>query len=224
MPVQNVECQIAQLQIARFLQGEPVSADMLKQLEDHIGSCTDCRSHLAERKNQLLTLAGAEQPQPQPEKRKAPSKAVVSTPQPTAKPPIKTLIYSCSLALVLIAMSFVMRDPTALFGSRVEATQPPPVSEKRLAAVPPAEDPAPQWVESTEPTIFVASQMEPIEEGAPVEPPIPTPKPEVVVTVRPPAPKKKPIQPKPAPKKATPARASLRFYDSKGNSINPKTR
>lgn len=56
MPVQNIECQIAQSQIGRYLHGDRFSPDALKQLEGHISECQVCTEILAARKKALQTL------------------------------------------------------------------------------------------------------------------------------------------------------------------------
>lgn len=239
MPVQNVECQIAQLQIIRFLKGEAVSGDMVEQLEAHIGQCSECRAYLAERKQELLSLVGEERPSTRSSttsKLTTKDKAVVATPPSAAKFSWKTAAYAGGLTVVLLSMSLLSRNPTSFLGAKVQADSDQP--GQPLAAVssePSTVAATPSLSES--PTIFIASQIEPFERGSDeVEPasvpdsaPITEPtRSEPEVTVEQAAPKKaatptpkatKP-EPKPEPKPAATG-GSLRFYDAEGRPIDP---
>ncbi len=195
MPVQNVECQIARLQIGRFLKGELLPPDMMAQLEAHIGRCPECRAELAGRKAELQALANgrkepgtdaAQKPSATTERpaqarpsnprpmSEAPRKAAVATPPAAAPFPWKTVAYSLALAGVLVAMSFVAKDPTALLGPRLEPPDAEPSGEAaprtvtRTAAQ--SETPAASF-----PTIYVPSMDEPIDREAlqPEAPPAP---------------------------------------------------
>jgi len=186
MPVQNVECQIARLQIGRFLKGEVLPPDMMAQLEAHIGRCPECRAELAGRKAELQALANgrketateaaptaspsSERPAqarpsaPRP-KSEAPRKAAVATPPAAAPFPWKALAYSLALAGVLVAMSFVAKDPTALLGPRLES----PAAEPSGNAAPRTVVRATAQAETTAasfPTIYVPSMEEPIDREA----------------------------------------------------------
>ena len=146
MLVQNIECQIAQAQIGRFVSGGSLSPEALTQLEGHIGECPECRSFLAERKAALQAIlaggaiAAVELPsdsEPQP---KAPARfgfglpvrwraLLVANPnspedrepKPDRSTTLKPLILSGALALVLVAMSMFSKNPTALFGEKALA-------------------------------------------------------------------------------------------------------
>lgn len=54
MPVQNIECQIAKAQLGRYLQGEKMDAEVVRQLEEHVATCPHCKEELAEKRNSLL--------------------------------------------------------------------------------------------------------------------------------------------------------------------------
>lgn len=56
MPVKNVECQLAEMQIGRYVSGEHLSSEALKQLEAHVASCQSCSMVLAERRKSLHSM------------------------------------------------------------------------------------------------------------------------------------------------------------------------
>jgi hypothetical protein len=101
MATRNLECQIAQLQIGRYLNGDPLSADALVSLEGHISECPGCAADLRLRKIALqanlptvetVPAAPASAPHPAPsaagprildllrEKSAVPTHAVVEVP------------------------------------------------------------------------------------------------------------------------------------------------
>lgn len=56
MAVKSVECQLAELQIGRYVAGEPLSSEALKQLERHVANCTSCNRVLSDRKQALRSM------------------------------------------------------------------------------------------------------------------------------------------------------------------------
>jgi hypothetical protein len=60
MQVENIECQIAQAQIGHFLTGSGLSEEAIKQLEEHIGACPDCKAVLNERRSELRAMLTGE--------------------------------------------------------------------------------------------------------------------------------------------------------------------
>lgn len=59
MPVQNIECQIANAQLGRYIAGEGMAAEAVRQLEAHVSSCPDCKRTLEEKRAALVaTLEG----------------------------------------------------------------------------------------------------------------------------------------------------------------------
>lgn len=61
MNLQNIECQLAQAQMNRYVAGDPLPEDTLQQLEKHLASCSDCRAVATEKKVTLqMKLAQAE--------------------------------------------------------------------------------------------------------------------------------------------------------------------
>ncbi|MCH7599754.1 MAG: zf-HC2 domain-containing protein [Myxococcales bacterium] len=153
MQVKNVECQIAQAQMRRYLAGEEMPTAVVSDLEAHLKGCAECMA-AAQIERQSLTnvltnrsagksrkSASPDAPAPQPpipfatklaRKRLQPGKAAIQAPvdildtpdeQHAPKPKkksinLKTVAYSLGLALILVLMSTVMKDPTAVFGPR----------------------------------------------------------------------------------------------------------
>lgn len=58
MTVQNFECKIAKSQIGRYLSGEAMSAESLRQLEEHIAECASCKLTVVERRAALQGMLG----------------------------------------------------------------------------------------------------------------------------------------------------------------------
>ncbi len=56
MEPQNVECQLAQQQMERYLRGEPLPDDVLNGLESHIKSCADCTAFAEEKRVSLEAM------------------------------------------------------------------------------------------------------------------------------------------------------------------------
>ena len=148
MQVKNIECQIAQAQLRRYLTGEEMPNAIVGDLETHLKLCPECMDAAQTLRESLRgalssKITGKPEPQqPKPE-RKAIAQAVatgmaavqtqvqtpadlLSAPDSDFKPAkpkrkssnTKTLFYSGALALVLILMSTIFKDPTALFGPR----------------------------------------------------------------------------------------------------------
>ncbi len=56
MPTQNIECQLAQGQLNRYLAGDAISEAALVQLEGHVGECETCRLMLVEKRKALENM------------------------------------------------------------------------------------------------------------------------------------------------------------------------
>ncbi len=54
MRVRNIECQLAQGQIRRYLNGDPLSDVAVEQLEDHLSECPDCTEFFQDCKQELI--------------------------------------------------------------------------------------------------------------------------------------------------------------------------
>lgn len=70
MPTQNIECQLAQGQLNRYLAGDAISEAALVQLEGHVGECETCRLMLVEKRKALENMI-------------TPQTAVVAAPEST---------------------------------------------------------------------------------------------------------------------------------------------
>jgi len=148
MADRRFECQIAKGQIGRYLAGDAFSAEAMRQLEEHIADCLECKTYLNDRKSSLQSMLG--QPRiPAPPEPEVSTPATEATPiaQPAPKIPFagmeffgaltkamqpraaakpeasfwKTFGYSIALALVLGGMSLVSRNMSAITGQTVLA-------------------------------------------------------------------------------------------------------
>ena len=156
MPVQEFECQIARGQIGRYLSGEALSAEGLRQLGAHVAECSECKGFLDHRKAALQGMLG-ETSMPTREQAHAvvdvnPSEALiaqirarseaeepaVSAPTPVANKPVKPILtkpilYCGLLGIVLVGMTYMTRNPSGLLGphaSQIVAASPPAADEK----------------------------------------------------------------------------------------------
>ena len=162
MPVQEFECQIARGQIGRYLNGDGLSSEALRQLGAHVAECSECKTFLDHRKSALQGMLG-EAPMPVGETARAvvdvnPSEALIAQiraktveeePQPAAsaapkptKPLVtKPIIYCGLLGLVLVGMTYLTRNPSGLLGphaSQIVAAGPPPQeADKKATEIPP---------------------------------------------------------------------------------------
>ncbi|MCW5940450.1 MAG: zf-HC2 domain-containing protein [Fimbriimonadaceae bacterium] len=140
MQVQSLECQLTQAQLKRYLAGQPMPEELLDQLERHLQSCPDC---LGEAKRMRGQMGGGEAVAD--ESKSSPMAAVMQqvrraverpTPATLLDPPgtdgmppnlleilkqPRNLVLSVALAIVLVLMSTVFRDPTGLLGARATA-------------------------------------------------------------------------------------------------------
>jgi hypothetical protein len=199
MQVKNIECQIAQAQLRRYLTGEDMPNSIVTDLETHLRHCAECMDSAHSLRESLKgvlhakvtgkpvavpaiprpKLAAAPTPEPtEPEPGPEPARAVVQTPADLLNAPDKdfrpkktanksnwkTLAYSGALALVLILMSTVFKDPTQLFGPRASSVtqDTPPATETQ---------PAPTSEPTTDPVTNVTqADPQPTTETVPTEP------------------------------------------------------
>ncbi|MCH8979393.1 MAG: zf-HC2 domain-containing protein [Armatimonadetes bacterium] len=175
MQVKNVECQIAQAQMRRYLAGEEMPLAIVSDLEAHLKGCADCMAAAQLERQSLASVltnritgqsrrpASPAAPAPQSPipfatklapKRLQPGKASIQAPIDIFDAPdeqyapdpkkkkksinLKTVAYSLGLALILVLMSTVMKDPTAIFGPRAVGpnTDTPPQAQEETT--PPA--------------------------------------------------------------------------------------
>ena len=157
MAIGNVECHLARAQLKRLGQGEQLPAEIDADLEQHLRICEECRLEAVRLRQVLMGDAAPVEPKakvkptdlilqmgelirslisrlPLPgAKRLAPSKSNGWMNDPgtpfvkDSRVNMRVAFTSIGLALTLIAMSTILRDPTALLGakagSKTAATQ-----------------------------------------------------------------------------------------------------
>jgi hypothetical protein len=114
MAVKNVECQLAEMQIGRFVSGEALSAEAIKQLDAHLAVCANCNTVLNDRRKALKSMLNQ-------------GYAAVTTDIPTAR---KENLLIKALAEKATTAKFTPPRRTA-----VEASPEPATSKKRLNPV-----------------------------------------------------------------------------------------
>ena len=147
MSVKKLECQLAQAQLGRYLVGDAISPEALVQLEKHFEVCGECQHEIKSRKQRL---EGEDS---------LPVQAVVQPAGSTQaleqkKLKLKPLILSSALALTLVAMSYLSKNPASVFGNKVAppanpnnsptTTEVKPLETKSQAHIPIAEPVAKQ--------------------------------------------------------------------------------
>lgn len=140
MTVKNIECQIATVLMKRFLDGDNLPQGLLDDLERHLRACPSCQTILNNEHASIEeVLDGPAEPKgvaswmsrlnPAAAGAGGPANTMVhpgfgayATPAPapglSALKNPKVLFLSLALALVLIAMSTLLRNPTNLLGPR----------------------------------------------------------------------------------------------------------
>jgi hypothetical protein len=107
MQVKNIECQIAQAQLGRYLAGEGMAGEAVRQLEIHLAKCVDCKRVLDEKRRALLaTLEGAST-----NSHPAPVEPAVPSRSETNEEPPRTS--ASRLAQAILAKSAVAQAPSA---------------------------------------------------------------------------------------------------------------
>lgn len=142
MPVETIECQIVQAQLARYLMGDALSPEVVSEIESHVAGCSLCRLEVADRRATLQSLLGGAPAQTtrfntdiliDALREKTPtSHAVVDSPATQSAPtrPLtarnlsKPLMYGTALAVVLLGMSYFGKNPTSILGERAATTMP----------------------------------------------------------------------------------------------------
>lgn len=135
MQSENLECQIAQAQMGRYLGGEGLSSEAISQLETHVRGCHGCKEAIQERRRSLesvlalpltedlpaLKVSRSVNIKPASMKwvdaiRREPSEPATPAAQKTAR--WRTPAYAGGLVVVLISMSMLTKEPTKVFGDR----------------------------------------------------------------------------------------------------------
>lgn len=148
MAIGNVECHLARAQLKRLGQGEQLPAEIDADLEQHLRICEECRLEAVRLRKVLMGDAAPAEPKakvnpselllqvgeivrnlisrlPIPgAKRLAPSSSKEWMNEPgtpfvkDSRVNMRVAFTSIGLALTLIAMSTILRDPTALLGAK----------------------------------------------------------------------------------------------------------
>lgn len=137
MELKDIECQLALMQLKRYLGGGALSDDSLRSLQSHLKECESCKQAL--QSGQLNA-----NPSPAPTHAVVNSKPSKADPAPATpkdammQPAIKglaglmdkipgnakTLVLSIGLAGTLIGMSMIAKNPTSMFGPRANEVLP----------------------------------------------------------------------------------------------------
>ncbi|HWD38944.1 MAG TPA: hypothetical protein VG944_08860 [Fimbriimonas sp.] len=159
MPAKNIECQLVQGQIVRYLKGDRFSAEAMKHLEAHLAECEECSEIVDNRRKTLLALLG-DKPQAkavvetekEEEKGISPRDRLVyaiaksnreahseteTAAEPDKKPAkrviTKPMLYAGGLAVVLIGMSYFSRGAVKMLGP-MAAESPIPAANVKPAS------------------------------------------------------------------------------------------
>lgn len=82
MELENVECQLAQAQMSRYIAGDNLPEDTIKQLEKHISTCPSCQESATEKKISLEEMLRESREETAKPAEISPEPAPVATPQP----------------------------------------------------------------------------------------------------------------------------------------------
>ncbi|MDI9635082.1 zf-HC2 domain-containing protein [Kamptonema cortianum] len=138
MQVQNIECQITAVLMKRFLDGENLPDEIQESLETHLRVCPECRIRVTSEQQSLIKMldsAAETAAVLSKASRGEDSSVVAATPAAAISKAMKTTTHvspagwaafknpkvlglSFALAVVLIAMTTIMRNPTALLGGK----------------------------------------------------------------------------------------------------------
>lgn len=152
----NLECQLAQVQIKRYLAGETLPEVLLNDLTSHIAECKDCAELAEQQKDELRALISPEEEQPAKQSlldrlralllglvaRQAPESGDENASGLLQKlKQNKPVVLSCALAVVLIVMATIAGNPTTLFGPKVAAAEEKSEEKKDEASQDASDDP-----------------------------------------------------------------------------------
>lgn len=231
MSLKSLECKLAQGQLSRFLSGEGISTEMIRQLEGHIEECEDCRTLIAERKRALeqvvVSARAVVEVEVEDDEEIVVDKATPKATAKNARTPRfdlltrklteraadskgfkKPVVLSSALAVLLVAMSYIAKDPTSLLGKKLGA-------EASMVSAP--VDNLPQ--QPLTPPASPIPGKEVAAESKPVELPSPTVviKPPVSVLVA--TPKRIVKQPRKRKAAPRPTSTAIRVYDATGQPL-----
>lgn len=145
MVVQNIECQLSTVLMKRFLDGDNLPQELLDELEQHLRVCPSCQSIVQNEKVTLeevldgpkaatgisammgkltgkpVTAGGFVTAGPAEALLHASSRTYAPAPGMAAFKNPKVLFLSGALAVVLIIMSTILRNPSNLLGPRADS-------------------------------------------------------------------------------------------------------
>lgn len=193
MQAKTLECQLAQAQLGRYISGEMMSDEAASQLEKHIAACESCRQEARLRKQalQAATPTAVVQVETANPNKKA---TRINLLESVAKKPglVKPIVLSSLLVAVLYAMTLFAKDPSRLFGPRLDSSL--------AASTTPAADTAANAAVDSQPT-----STPPQQPSTPPEEPTTPPAPKPTATEQAVSPTKTAQPPNPAPPVRTPA-------------------
>jgi hypothetical protein len=122
----SLECELARVQMKRYLGGEELPPQLMEELEQHVHACASCSHYLdAQRLKLAAKLSGGKPKQvKEPKAPTGPKDTDVFTKPKQVWLTPKTMGLAAALALVLFAMSAVAKDPTLLFGPKASSARP----------------------------------------------------------------------------------------------------
>lgn len=122
MELATFECKLAQLQLSRFQEGHPLSAEAIAALEEHLEACPLCQQSVAKKAEPAPEAAAPTPTEPVTEPNPVLPKLAISKAILNAVPGrFRTLALAGLLGITLWAMSAISNDPTKLLGPRASA-------------------------------------------------------------------------------------------------------
>jgi len=171
MDLQSIECQLAQAQMARYLAGDQLPEDTVKQLEKHITDCAVCQKSAADKQISLeKMLSTGSEPAPVVTPYEEPEATAVPMPEPGDQPQPEPAPEPAPAPAP--AEETIPKDPFADLTSVFN--EPDPVPDVEPAAEPAADAEAPISAPgpepAPEPVAAVAPEPTSPAEDAPAEP------------------------------------------------------
>lgn len=146
----ELECQLATSHLGRYLAGEELSPLVLRDLERHIASCSECQRAVAQRKASIQSLLEQE---------------IDGSPEHSAAHPFLEGIKSTALGASgkTVLLGFLSKKQSALFGQPAQPQVPsPPVQPQPPQNTPPVVKPSipivpSPWIKNWKPITVAAS-------------------------------------------------------------------
>lgn len=137
MELKDIECQLALMQLRRYLGGGALSDDSLRSLQSHLKECESCKQAL--QSGQLNTNPSSTPSHAVVNSKPSKADPAPATPKDAMMQPAikglaglmdkipgnaKTLVLSIGLAGTLIGMSMIAKNPTSMFGAKASEVLP----------------------------------------------------------------------------------------------------